>query len=283
MIGRAENRALAAYLGEGLTHLALVDMSGFDAMALVDTQPGAGNNSFPDDRTADVVIDHHPLRTDGAPGRFVDVREEYGATATIAAEYLRAARIELTPPVATSLFYAIRTDTHALLREVSRADKEMYMDVFSKVDLDALSSIENATLSEDYYRSFVAALLETYLADGHCVSNLGSVETQDMVAELADFLLRLEGVRWVIATGVCRNELIVSIRTRDEGAHAERMIRKIVGPLGTAGGHGSMAGGQVPLDPVGEEGRDAALEEIRGRISLAFGLEKAEWRKLFAE
>src|SRR5512137_1301037 len=46
-VGRGENRALVKYLGLNLRLCEEVDYGKFDLIALVDTQPGAGNNSLP--------------------------------------------------------------------------------------------------------------------------------------------------------------------------------------------------------------------------------------------
>ena len=45
----------------------------------------------------------------------------------------------------------------------------------------------------------------------------------------------------------------------------------MVGELGTAGGHGKMAGGQVELDPQAED----PAGEIRRRLKVALGLDAA--------
>jgi len=62
IIGRAENRNMVAALRIPLRAMAEVEVRPDDAVILVDTQPGFGNNSLP--RGADVlgVIDHHSAR-----------------------------------------------------------------------------------------------------------------------------------------------------------------------------------------------------------------------------
>ena len=48
IIGRAENKALVRYLGDPLRRLPTdPDMRGSAPVALVDTQPGSGNNALP--------------------------------------------------------------------------------------------------------------------------------------------------------------------------------------------------------------------------------------------
>jgi nanoRNase/pAp phosphatase (c-di-AMP/oligoRNAs hydrolase) len=51
--------------------------------------------------------------------------------------------------------------------------------------------------------------------------------------------------------GAYKDELILSVRTEDQRRSAGRLAQEVVGDLGTAGGHGMMAGGQIPL-----QGRD---------------------------
>ncbi|MHC5213394.1 MAG: DHH family phosphoesterase, partial [Planctomycetota bacterium] len=44
-VGRAENRAMVKYLNLNLRPLDQIDMTQFELFAMVDTQPGTGNNS----------------------------------------------------------------------------------------------------------------------------------------------------------------------------------------------------------------------------------------------
>jgi nanoRNase/pAp phosphatase (c-di-AMP/oligoRNAs hydrolase) len=126
IIGRAENRALVRYLGHPLRRLTGTDLRQSAPIALVDTQPGAGNNALPPRSTAAIVFDHHPWREGTAAATFADVRPNLGATSTILTEYLQAAEIEPAPPLATALFYGVKTDTMGLSRAASPADVAAY-------------------------------------------------------------------------------------------------------------------------------------------------------------
>src|SRR6185312_8407434 len=88
IIGRAENRAMVRELKIDLVPIERLDWKAHPVVAMVDTQPGTGNNSLPSGRTADVVIDHHPPRADLAEVPWLDIRTEMGATATIVYGYL---------------------------------------------------------------------------------------------------------------------------------------------------------------------------------------------------
>ena len=63
IVGRAENRALVRYLDYPLKYLVEKSDLFLEAgVALLDTQPGTGNNALPDGLTPLIIIDHHPWR-----------------------------------------------------------------------------------------------------------------------------------------------------------------------------------------------------------------------------
>ena len=259
IIGRAENKALTRYLGHPLRNLTNSDLSWAEAIALVDTQPGAGNNALSPGSTVTVVIDHHPLREETAAATFVDVRVDAGATSTILAEYLQAAAIEPAAPLATALFYGIKTDTIGLGRGASPADATAYFYLQPRIDADALIEIERAQVPAEYFRSFDTALQAARLYEGGVViSYVGQMVYPDLAAEMADLLLRLEGTRWVICMGAYREELVISVRTRRRQDGAGRLVQRLVGNRGAAGGHGTMAGGHLPL--TDEDPEQAAMQ-----------------------
>ena len=92
IVGRAENRAMVDVVRIVLTPIEEIVLSKFDRIAIVDSQPGTGNNSLPAGRKVDMVIDHHPLRQESQAATWCDVRSDLGATSTIVLEYLRDRR-----------------------------------------------------------------------------------------------------------------------------------------------------------------------------------------------
>jgi nanoRNase/pAp phosphatase (c-di-AMP/oligoRNAs hydrolase) len=257
IIGRAENQALLRELGGSIHPLWPSDLEQKVTIALIDTQPGAGNNALPAGRTAAIVLDHHPIHGDAtladtceaclADVSFADIRPEIGAISTVLLEYLQVGEVELSAPLATALFYGIKTDTRGLSRGASQADVDAYFYLQQRADLEMLARIERAQVPRAYFQSLVTALQAARKYDHFLVSYLGQLSYPDLVAEMADLLLRLEGIRWVFCIGVHDGVLMLSVRTR-LAQGAARLIRYVVGPQGTAGGHGSLAGGQIPLD-----------------------------------
>jgi nanoRNase/pAp phosphatase (c-di-AMP/oligoRNAs hydrolase) len=245
IIGRSENRTLCAVLGVPLKPIERLDLAAYDAVALVDCQPATGNNSLPDDLPPTLVIDHHPLRKQTRQVPFYDVREEYGATATIVSEYLFASEVKLDRHLATALFYAIKSETQNLGREASRSDVRVFLDCFPLVDNQALSRIENPPIPLEYFSMIDSAMDGTRLHGSVVITRLGSVSRPDAVAEFADLMVRLENMRWAVTMGRFGPDLLVSIRTDRPRANAGQMIERICGPEGKAGGHGMMAGGKI--------------------------------------
>jgi nanoRNase/pAp phosphatase (c-di-AMP/oligoRNAs hydrolase) len=248
IVGRAENRALLRYLGQPLRPLTDADLDGEAPVALLDTQPGAGNNALPSGSEVSIVIDHHTWREPTAKAAYVDVRPEVGATSTILTEYLRASGLELAPPLATALFYGIKTDTRGLSHGVGPADKAAYLYLQPLVDTQALAQIEYAQVPASYFQAYSSTLQAARVYADVVVAYIGNMDYPDLTAEMARLMLRLEESQWVVCMGVHQETLILSVRTQGTTRGAEEVVQAMVRNEGTAGGHGPMAGGQVPLN-----------------------------------
>lgn len=267
IIGRAENRALMEYLGHEPDILDKAPAT--RSVILVDTQPGAGNNPVQKIDAVVATIDHHPRRRETRVVPFVDVRPQIGACATILTQYLQAAGLTPPKPLATALFYGIKSDTMALGRNVTADDVEAYVYLQGLVDPDALIEIEQAQVPAAYFRSINSTLEAAHVYGNVLIANVGAMAYPDLVAELADWLLRLKGVSWVICMGVYEQTLRVAVRTRRHNGGAGQLAQAIVGEDGIAGGHGTMAGGQIVLSGLTVT---TAMARLRRRILNYFGI-----------
>jgi nanoRNase/pAp phosphatase (c-di-AMP/oligoRNAs hydrolase) len=246
-VGRAENLALVKYLNLNLRPLDQIDMSQFELFAMVDTQPGTGNNSLPVQVEPDIVIDHHACRELTRHCRFTDVRSKYGATATIMLEYLNAVQFVPETPLATAMLYAIRSDTQELGRDTTKADMEAFTQLYAMANKRKLGEIQRGKVSRDYYQMLADGLKNATVYANAIVTNLGTIENPDMIAEVADMLLRDDQTDWIMVFGYYKSVMMISLRTYQDGARADRVIHHIVARKGTGGGHSSYAGGQIPL------------------------------------
>ena len=220
-----------------------------------------------------MAIDHHPARPASALCEFQDVGGPTGATSTLICQYLRAAGLTPDPALATALFYGIKSDTRDLGREVDPMDLESYTWLFPLYDKGALSHIEHPSVPAPYFAAYHLAYERARLhGDGAAVVvDMGTVYVPEIVPEVAEKLVNLEGLRWSLAAGAFQDELYLSLRLNDKRFNAGKLVRQVCAPFGgSAGGHGAMAGARIPL-----RGRDAGplSEQVFAAFLLAFHLE----------
>src|SRR5438105_12043612 len=280
IVGRAENRAMLTYLNITLVPVGEVAFNGSTAVVLVDTQPGRINNSLPEGIVPVAVIDHHPAYGDYAAVPFLDLRDQYGATSTIVTEYLRESKQVPDPKIATALFYGITAETQDLGRESTAADIEASHFLYPHTNKRRLAKIENARVPREYFRVFREAIDRAQLYDTVVVSMLGDVRYPDMVAEMADFLLRLDQVTWAAAIGTFGSCLHCSIRTTERDVNAGDLLQQVLGSK-LAGGHDMIAGGRIHVGPDPAE-HDRAAAMVRDRLLRALGLDAAGGQPLVA-
>jgi len=247
VVGRAENRAMVRQLRIPLTHGSLIDYGAYDFIAVCDTQPGTNFSSLPDGLVPTVVVDHHGMRPETKGAQVAIVEPHYGATSSLVAEMLLAKGVPIPTDVATGLYYGMKSETQDLARDTTETDVHVYSALEKLIDRRVLARIETGRVPRDYY-SEVLTVLSTAVIHGRVVTaDLGILRVPDMVPEMADFLMRLEGIRWSCVMGDYEDTLYVSIRTSDEEANAGEAIKKAMSGMGSAGGHNSMAGGQIPM------------------------------------
>lgn len=273
IIGRAENKAMIKQLGIKMKRTSSRDFEKYDLVALLDTQPEVGNHCVPDSFTPDIVFDHHfPRELEGPTPTFHDVGGQYGATSTKVTELIMAAEIEPPTDVATALFYGVKSDTQNLAREASASDIAAYLFLLPLADNRVLNEIENPQVPLDYFRVLNKAILRAKLYDTMIVSDLGEVYTPDLCAEVADRLLQVEGVKHALAVGWYEESLFLSMRTRSRKHNAGKILHSIVVglKLGTAGGHGPMAGARIPLEGRSQRARVDIRRKVVNRVLQAF-------------
>ncbi|MFC1833704.1 bifunctional oligoribonuclease/PAP phosphatase NrnA [Thermodesulfobacteriota bacterium] len=253
VVTRAENKAMIQRLRIEMTQITQIDWSEYHGVALVDAQPGTGNNIL-DGRGESpmIVIDHHPLRRRTLKAHFHDIRPEYGATSTILTEYLAAARLTPGRSVANALLYGIKADTNSLVRGASKADFAAYKYLSPLSNPRVIGWIERPPLPPDHFVDFHRALSRATLYRDVAVSDLGRVCSESIVPEIADLLLRIEGVCWSCSMGRTKDLLLISVRSTSRTYAAGDVMGRLVGRKGSAGGHKEMAGGQIPLDGLSE-------------------------------
>src|SRR5262249_22606818 len=179
---------------------------------------------------------------------FLDLRDQYGATSTILTEYLRDSKLEVESKLATALFYGIAAETQDLGREATPADIDASHFLYPYANKRRLAKIENARVPREYFRVFRDAIDRAVLYDRVLISILGEVQYPDMVAEVADFLLRLDQAEWAAAIGIFDASVYCSLRTTDREINAGDLLQRVLGSK-SAGGHDLIAGGRIHGGP----------------------------------
>ncbi len=278
IIGRSENLVMARELEIPLTPLEIVDLNDFKVICMVDTQPGTGNNSLPPETVVDLVIDHHPLREATRGCRWLDVRDDYGVTSTILYEYLLAQDVAINPKLATAIFYAIKSDTQDLGREANRPDREAYLRLFPLTNKRLLYQITNPRQPIEYFRTIRRTLDNTVIYGTVAVANMHRVDFPELVAEMADFLLRLDEIDTVLSMGEYGYEITISLRTVRQNLNCGDIAKRLVAGYGLAGGHALMAGGKIDRLASEPEALPALEAILTGRFLAEMGCSEAVGR-----
>jgi nanoRNase/pAp phosphatase (c-di-AMP/oligoRNAs hydrolase) len=263
---RPENRRMAELLRIRVTQITREELLRFERVITVDHQPDGMQQ---DGRPRYAVIDHHPPEEDYA-AEYTDIRPQYGATATMMTEYLRAADEKLiTKPLATALLFGIRTDTDTLMRGVTAPDVAAYAYLQARADVQLVRRFERPSYSHRTACAFGRALAGAVYDDELIVAHLGELEDEEshVLADLADFCLTIENVTWVIAVAAVEGEVILTIRHTGTGKGAGALARSIADLGGDGGGHATMARVALPGERARElMGGNADAPAVQGLV-----------------
>ncbi|QSW98318.1 DHH family phosphoesterase [Haloterrigena alkaliphila] len=261
-ISHQENRAMVNLLDLDLRNLSPTDsIEEYAAFALVDhSRPGV-NDQLPEDLHVDIVIDHHPPRGP-VPGEFVDLREHAGATSTVLTDYLHRFGLEPRRATATALLYGIRIDTNDFTREVSAADFNAASLLWPYVDASVMSQIEQPTVEGETLETIARAIKNRIQRESVAVASVGMMSDRDALPQAADQLLLMEGVETTLVFGFRDEMVFLSARSRASDVDLGEALRDAFDRIGSAGGHGDMAGAQLEIGILGSADDEDEVESI---------------------
>lgn len=226
------------------------------------------------------VVDHHPGGGEGTA--FTDVRTEYGACASLLAEYLQELGWQAEPDagdgeepilsesLATALVYGIRADTAGFTRGCSTAEFDAAAYCSPRADPDTIERVATPPMDPGTMDARARAVLDRVRRGAFVCSYAGEVANADAVAQAADELLRMEGLRAVVVAGECAGTLHLSARATEGSVDVgEALSRAVEGiPMADAGGHARMGGGQLSVEhmeglgPGDGVSRDQLFEQL---------------------
>ena len=187
-IDRADNMAFIKLLNIRQQHLRQAKKSTITKWALVDSQPNHNEafSSIP----FDIIIDHHPISGE-LKAAFIDIKEEYGATSTIMGEYLKAAKIKVSPRLATALFYGIKADTDNFVRGVCSADIAAFHNLYDFTNMNIIKKIESSEMTIKSLAQIGDAIERLTIIKQIAFVHMGRVKNTDILVIIADFFMKL--------------------------------------------------------------------------------------------
>ncbi len=247
-IKRPDNVAMVEFLGVKIIKPEEIKKDYYSRFVIVDSQPG--HNEVYQNFKYDVIIDHHPRGDDEAT--FKDVRPEYGATASMMVEYIKASGIKPSVNLATGLFLGIKTDTDGFIRHSVEADIKAFRFVFKYANKHLVNRIEHAEISPGYLKFFQKAIEEGKSVRGKKIVHLGHVSTPDICVMIADFFMKVTNVRWSIISGISGKKLVVIFRSDGVRKDCGKVAFAAFGDIGSAGGHKAMARAEIPVEALND-------------------------------
>jgi nanoRNase/pAp phosphatase (c-di-AMP/oligoRNAs hydrolase) len=280
LINRAENRAMVELLNIELVPIEEVTFDKDEAVVMVDSQPNTGRHNFDSEVPLFAVIDHHNTPGDLTGVSFSDIRRGLGATCSIVTSYLMEQEITLPTSVATALLYGIETELTGWPREASALDDSTLLFLYPLADKDMVARIRNARLPASYFECILQALQSSFIYDRLIISWVNDMPHPELAAEVVDFLIRFEEVKWAFCAGVHKDQLILSMRTVVPRGQAGEILRNVVGKLGKAGGHDRRAGGSIPLGSTAPSAVEDVQSELRRRLLKALHIDECRGQRL---
>lgn len=257
-IQRADNLAFVKLLRIKQYPIRSINPTHITRWAILDSQPHH-HEAFMK-VPVDIIIDHHPLDP-SSKADYMDIRENYGATATIMTEYLLAAKIRPSRRLATALFYGIKTDTDNFVRASILNDVSAFRYLYRYTNMHIVKKIESSEMTKKTLASFKIAMERLVLFKNMAIVHMDEVENPDILVIIADFFLRLAETTWSIVSGINKGKLIIIFRNAGFRGDAGKTAQRLFGGWGaSAGGHKDSARAEIPMA--------ALLKEMKSESDL---------------
>ena len=257
-------------------------LADYDAIVLMDTQPGFGNSPLPAGVMPLVVIDHHRKGRAKKPKcGFCDIRPDVGAVSSIVFSYFMELDVKISPDLGATLLFAIESDLAGAAGQPGELDNVALSNLTLIADTRKLYRMRYLDLPQNFFISYAQALNNAVFYDSALMSNLDQIPSPERPAIAADFLLRFDQAKWALVSGMIGPYLLLSLRTYPGGKmSAAELMGRLVRGMGEGGGHRSKAGGAIRL----KDGSAAEIERVRNvirrRYLRALGIKGARAQRL---
>jgi nanoRNase/pAp phosphatase (c-di-AMP/oligoRNAs hydrolase) len=279
-ISKPETMELIGNLGIKLTRLDTEQNKELvrkeDQIIVVDCQKENSNVShLPGEYIA--CIDHHP-ELSGNVYAYSDIQPDYGACSSILYEYAIDIKYEVSPDQAALLLYGIRIDTDELSRKKYSKDIDIFSALYKTANMDLLANIGRNRIRPEDISTTLVAYENLTIKNKIAFSFAGDDKAKEALAELADKLISLSDVSFVVVYSKCFNGYHFSLRSQTFTMNAGKIAKLAFSKVnGDGGGHKYMAGGLVPKVAFMDlSGSKAVMERVIDIIEEAIAESEKE-------
>jgi nanoRNase/pAp phosphatase (c-di-AMP/oligoRNAs hydrolase) len=160
----------------------------------------------------------------------------------------------------------------ALSRRVTDVDLQAFTHLTPLANYSLLRQIDRPELPLSFAQILARAMKRLVVKDQLVVLNLGVVERDDLIVQMADFCLQFEGVSWVAVAGKLGGKLVISVRNLGmSGQNAGEAVKSLFGDIGSAGGHRNMSKAVIPLRAWRRREGTTRDTQIESRLRELFG------------
>jgi nanoRNase/pAp phosphatase (c-di-AMP/oligoRNAs hydrolase) len=269
-LSHRENRALVKLLGLELRKIKSVrEVGRVDFLGLVDAHEVDPELADGADYEVLTIVDHH-RPTSPPKARFVDMRLDVGATATIFVEYLQELAgldgdVEEDRRIATALMHGLATDTDDFML-ARAADFRAAGQIVEVCDRDLLQDLSRRLIAPTAMDIIARALQALVVRRNFAMAGVGFVSEaeRDTIAQAADFLVRREDIDTCVVYGVIGDKYIEgSLRTHSPSVDPAAWLEQAFGmdERGKAYGGGRRDKGAFRI-PIGFLGRVTDRQQL---------------------
>jgi nanoRNase/pAp phosphatase (c-di-AMP/oligoRNAs hydrolase) len=259
-----------------------LDLDSYDAIVLLDCQPGFTYSPLPPERHPLAVIDHHRARGKHPACAFCDIRTDVGAATSIVFSYFMDLEVPISPDLAAIMLYAIESDLAGAAGTPGDLDNVALSSLTLLANTRKLYQMRYVDLPQSYYTVFASALANAVYYDNALMSHIDQIEALEQPAVMADLLLRFDKVQYSLVTAVYDNRLLLSLRSSGTRFSAADLARRLLRRIGEGGGHRSKAGGYIALDTGSPTEVERKRNVLRRRYLRALGIRQPRGIKLVA-
>jgi nanoRNase/pAp phosphatase (c-di-AMP/oligoRNAs hydrolase) len=126
--------------------------------------------------------------------------------------------------------------------------------------------MERPALPREDLEAFGRALTRLQLEDGVAVIHMGEIRREDVIPQMAELSLQIEGVEWSVVSGLCGDRVVISVRNVGYVGSAGDVMKRLFDELGSAGGHRTMAKAVVPIERFKEHFGEVSDKVIREAV-----------------